>query len=91
MKPKATIKAYPIKEQQKKMEHWADGQEVKRFTVRLVIPPTQPEMDILFKQMVDLGFGSLDKQMFVQDIQLSKLPDIQKQLLEILDLTYLVA
>jgi len=90
MKPKATIKAYPIKEQQENIEFWSDGQAVKRITVRFVNKPTQEEMDQVFQKVLNLGFGFFDKSTFVQDIPLSEMGAIQKQLSEIFDLTYLV-
>jgi len=90
MKPKATMKSYPIKEQQKNQQFWAEGQEVKRVTVRFVNTPTQKEMDEIFPKITNLGFGSLDKNTFIQDIDVTKLPTVQKSLLEIFDLTYSV-
>jgi len=90
MKPKATMKSYPIKEKQKNQQFWAEGQEVKRVTIKFVITPTQEQMNNVFTTVTNLGFGSLDKNTFIQDIDVTKLPTIQKSLLDIFDLTYQV-
>ena len=90
MKPQATMKSYPIKEKQKNQLYWAEGQEVKRVTIRFVVTPTQDQMDDVFEVVTNLGFGSLDKNTFIQDIDVTNLPRIQKQLLDIFNLTYSV-
>ena len=89
-KPKATLKAYPIKEIQKNQEHWKGGQERKTLTVRFVEKPTQELMDEVYKRVVAIGFGAINDDTFSMNVNLEDMGTVQQKLSEIFDLTYLV-
>jgi hypothetical protein len=89
-KLKATLKSYPLADQQKDIKYWIEGQAIKRVTVQLTNNPTQEQMDSIFQKVTDLGFGNWDKRTFVSDVDVRDLPSIQKSLSEIFDLTYAV-